>query len=535
MATHRIALEPALESGAYAALDQFAASGSASQSLAGLAAFLAERFSVRLSLDPEVIAGFARDASNLPGRAEGLCRPGNERELAVAMRACFACGVPFTVSGGRSNLTGSATPEGGVVISTSALLAPGGRVDEAGRTVTAPSGVILEDLRQRVRRETCSRLMFPVDPTSRADASVGGALACNASGFTPGEAGTMRAWTEAVDFLLPNGLKVRARRGEFVSSDGAFLLAGPEDERRLPVPRYRRPAIKNAGGPYSSPDGRMDFVDLAVGSEGVFGVIAACTLRLQAAPSSCLDLFFSLAGEEEAVRFLEYMRVMLDGEMSRLSALEYFGVNCRRYMTHGDRLFHGADPVAIYVQAPLGDGAPEQAAEGWLDRIVASGCGIEPDGVKLLDTERDRALFMEARHSMPANSLEVVQRRGTYTLMTDTVVPPEHFREFLRRAHDLLAAQRLDYLSFGHLGDCHLHFMILPEQAQLDDAARAYDRIVAAAAELGGVYSGEHGTGKRKRGDFLRCYGEEAVGELRRCKAAVDPRFLLNRNNVICP
>jgi len=44
---------------------------------------------------------------------------------------------------------------------------------------------------------------------------------------------------------------------------------------------------------------------------------------------------------------------------------------------------------------------------------------------------------------------------------------------------------------------------------------------------------GEHGTGKRKRLDFLRCYGLEAVEQLRRCKAAVDPELLLNRGNVV--
>ncbi|MCK4423671.1 MAG: hypothetical protein KAV18_06330 [Candidatus Omnitrophica bacterium] len=46
-------------------------------------------------------------------------------------------------------------------------------------------------------------------------------------------------------------------------------------------------------------------------------------------------------------------------------------------------------------------------------------------------------------------------------------------------------------------------------------------------------FLGEHGTGKRKRADFLKCYGPEAVEEVRCSKAAVDPDFLLNRNNVI--
>jgi D-lactate dehydrogenase (cytochrome) len=119
--------------------------------------------------------------------------------------------------------------------------------------------------------------------------------------------------------------------------------------------------------------------------------------------------------------------------------------------------------------------------------------------------------------------------------MTDTVVPPERFAEFLSFTHGLLGAKDLDYLSFGHLGDCHLHFTVLPERNQVEDGVAAYDAIVAKSAELGGVYSGEHGTGKRKRKDFLRCYGPEAAEEVRACKAAVDPEMLFSRGNVLEP
>ncbi len=91
----------------------------------------------------------------------------------------------------------------------------------------------------------------------------------------------------------------------------------------------------------------------------------------------------------------------------------------------------------------------------------------------------------------------------------------------------------MEYVAFGHLGDCHLHFTLLPQCDQIEKGVALYDAIVAKSAELGGVYSGEHGTGKRKRRDFLRCYGAGAVEDVRRCKAVVDPGFVLNRGNVI--
>ena len=136
---------------------------------------------------------------------------------------------------------------------------------------------------------------------------------------------------------------------------------------------------------------------------------------------------------------------------------------------------------------------------------------------------------------MPANALEVIKKHGTYTIMTDTVVPPERFAEFLDYTHTLLKTEGIDYLSFGHFGDCHLHFTLLPEQEKLKRAAELYDLFIVKAVELGGVYSGEHGTGKRKRKDFITLYNEAAIKQLKQCKAAIDPDFLINRGNVFVP
>jgi len=49
----------------------------------------------------------------------------------------------------------------------------------------------------------------------------------------------------------------------------------------------------------------------------------------------------------------------------------------------------------------------------------------------------------------------------------------------------------------------------------------------------GNAYSAEHGTGKRKRSDFIKCYGDQGVQSLRKTKSIFDPDFLLNRGNVI--
>jgi D-lactate dehydrogenase (cytochrome) len=535
MSTNRLVLENVLSSEEYAAIDRFCAEHAGIHAIPQLAKFLLEKFDVKLVIDMSIVKGFVADSSNLPGTASAVCRPETERECAIILRACYQAKIPITVSAGRSNLTGSATPHGGVILSTAKMMIPEVKVDEETMTVVTPVGIIVEDLRNLILQQSQNRLMFSVNPTSRADAAIGGALACNASGFTPGDVGAFRNWVESMNFLFPNGKKLTAEKGQYISEKGKFNVVDDNKESEFPVPTYERPKIKNASGPYSSPTGRVDFIDLMIGSEGIFGMVTACRLKLERRPSDYLDIFFSLPSEKQAIACYQYCHDNIPGGVESLSALEYFGVNCRKYMKHDDRLFSGDHQVAIYIQVPLYEKSLDEAAEEWFTFLMNAPeeCGIDENGIMLLTTDRERELFFKSRHSMPANAVEVVQHRGTYTIMTDALVPPEHFAEFLGHTHQLIQSEKLDYLAFGHLGDCHLHFTILPEKDQLERATQIYEDIIAKSAELGGIYSGEHGTGKRKRQDFLRCYGPEGVEQVKHCKAAVDPLFLMNRDNVV--
>lgn len=517
----------------YAGIDEFSKKHNTENSLEKIAEYLHEKFEVDINTDPDIVKGYATDSSNLPGNAVGICRPANEKQCAALFRACFAAGIAITISGGKSNLTGSATPESGIVLTTEKMLEPKVSVDKNAMVATCPVGILLEDFRNEVLQLSNKELEFPVDPTSRAEASIGGALACNASGFTPGESGSFRGWVDSVKFIFPNGYLAKIKRGEYISEGGAFTLKSPDGEIAWPVPDYPRPETKNAGGPFSSSDGIIDLLDLIIGSEGIFGLAVSCTVKLAKKPENILDIFFSLPSETEALQFLAATMEKFNNNLSHLKAFEYFGVNCRKYMKHEEKLFNGDDQVGIYISEPIEGKDELEAAEEWLELLMSAGIDIDEESIMLLDNSKLQEMFMEARHSMPANALEVVQHQGTFTIMTDAVVPHEKFSEFLSATHSRLNEKKLDYLSFGHLGDCHLHFTILPKKEQIEEGVAAYDFVISESARLGGIYSGEHGTGKRKRKDFVKCYGESAVETIKKCKAAIDPNFLFNRGNVI--
>ena len=103
-------------------------------------------------------------------------------------------------------------------------------------------------------------------------------------------------------------------------------------------------------------------------------------------------------------------------------------------------------------------------------------------------------------------------------MITDTIVPPDNFNSFLDYTHLLLQKNNIEYLLFGHLGDCHLHFHLIyntDEQYVIDNL---YRKIIKKSSDLDGVYSAEHGTGKRKHNDFIECFGIKASNKLRRPK-----------------
>src|SRR5205085_686609 len=70
------------------------------------------------STDPEQIARFLRDASNMPGgAAEVVVQPESEEEVREIMRGASSTGTPVTLSAGRTGLSGAAVPMGGIVLS----------------------------------------------------------------------------------------------------------------------------------------------------------------------------------------------------------------------------------------------------------------------------------------------------------------------------------------------------------------------------------------------------------------------------------
>ena len=498
-----------------------------------LANFFSDNYNIDSQTDKDIIKPFTRDWSNIPGgRADLLVRPKTNEECAIILRTCQICKIPITISAGQTNLTGSATPNGGVVLSTSQLKTPEIFVDIHEKSVLAPAGIPLEEMRDEVLRYSNNTLYYPVDPTSRHDAYIGGTLSCNASGFIPGGKGATRYWVKEIELILISGYSLVIKRGDYISDKGKFIIECDNETIIMPIPRYKRPKIKNASGPFSSMNSEIDFIDLIIGSEGIFGMITQCVFSLDSKPKNHLELFLRLENENKAIELHQFLYKKFNHDMSKVTALEYFGYNCQTYMKNKDFLFNNEQEVGLYIQVPVYNDDIDYKTTEWADLLSEFDSNFDLANIIVLNDSTNWKKFFEARHSIPDNALTKTRQLGGISIITDTIVPMGNFKEYLDTIHKKIREYDIEYLLFGHLGDCHLHFHLIPNTQQNDLCLQVYDYMVDLSAQFGGVYSAEHGTGKRKRNDFKKCYGEEAVNMVKQSKLAVDPDLLLNKGNV---
>ena len=485
------------------------------------------------NIDQDIIAPYTNDWSNISGGyADILVRPKVSSECALILKTCEICRIPITISAGQTNLTGSATPFGGIILSTKKLVTSNIIVDKKNKTVQCPTGIPLEKMRSEVLRLSGQKLYYPVDPTSRNDACIGGTISCNASGFVPGHKGATRYWVKEIEFILMNGFSINIKRGEYLSNNGQFHLCCNDKKIVIDIPNYKRPKIKNASGPYSGFNEEIDFIDLIIGSEGIFGMITYCKLNLIDKPIDFLNLFIVLNSEHKATELYDFLNNHFDNDLSKLTAFEYFGYNCQKYMKHRDNFFKNKDDVGVYLQFPIFTDSLDVHIEKWITILTGFDSKINLDNVISLNDSGAWNTFFESRHSIPDNALSKTKQLGGISIITDTIVPRKNFELYLNKVHKKLQTYKIEYLLFGHLGDCHLHFHLIPNKKQGDIALDIYNYMIDLSSKLGGVYSAEHGTGKRKRIDFEKCYGKEAVLMVKEVKRSFDPNLLLNQGNI---
>ncbi len=462
---------------------------------------------VDLITDPAVLEGYLTDASNTRGRADALVRPRSTAEVAEIMRSCQARGVPLTVCAQRTSTTAGPVPDGGILLSME-------RLDRVHGLDDVDGGVILGALQREIE---ASGSLFPPDPTSRNECTVGAAIACNASGARSFRYGPTRPWVSALEIVLPTGEILWADRDTPIPASWPRVSWSP-------------PSIKTAAG-YEPAN---NLLDLMIGQEGTLGVITRARLRLAPLPVGVVSLFAFFPDTPTLLAFVTRAR---DGarrpgvpsEPGALDprALEYFDRACLDLVRSRVPDIPADAQGALFIEV---EHEGEPPLEAWWDALAEGGALV--DHTIVAEDEQGRQRLHAVRHAVPAGVNEQVVRNGMPKIGTDFAVPDAALPEMMRA----YAEVPLPNVLFGHIGDNHLHLNLLPrDPGELAEAKRLYRELALRAVALGGTVSAEHGIGKIKRQLLADMVGPQVLARFHALKAALDPGWILGRGTMLAP
>ncbi|MEP7213203.1 MAG: FAD-binding oxidoreductase [Acidobacteriota bacterium] len=494
---------------------------------------------MQVKTQQEDFQNYLTDASNMPGGHFGkLFIPETADEIAAILKDANETGMPVTVSGARTGTVGGAVPFGGIVISLERLNKINS-IDRDTRTAVVEPGVILGDFQKAVEAEG---MFYPPDPTEWS-CQIGGTVATNASGARSFKYGATREFVRALKIVLASGETLTLRRGENVAAEGLTIGVTTDGGREIAVklPTYERPDVrKNVSGFFV--EAGMDAIDLFIGCEGTLGVITEIELSLLPKPEGFFSGVVFFADEKDLLAFVGDVKADsfalrrsgqdVRGPVIDATLVEYF--DGRSLMFISEKFPEVPDGVsgAIFFEQETTAETEDELLENWNALLEKHNADLERSW--FTTTENDREKMRAFRHALPVAVNERIAKYGQRKVGTDMAVPDDKFPSFLRFYRDTLDASGLDYVIFGHIGDCHLHANILPKDANEAERARhLYGRFIAQAVMLGGTVSAEHGIGKLKSKYLHVMMGERYLNEMAEVKKAFDPKGILGRGNMI--
>ncbi len=455
-----------------------------------------------ISTDADVRLAFARDASGLEMTADAIARPMTIDEVAELLREATANRTHVTPAGAQSSTTGASIVDHGLLLSLRNL----SRIHEVNtdtRTIRVGAGAIVADVR---RAAEAAGLLFTPDPTSEEESTVGGAIACNASGARSLRYGATGPHVRALTVLLANGDTLELRRPALEKNTVGYPVA-------------------------------HDPVEWFVGSEGTLGVVVEAEFALYPLPSQLLGLIVPFAHEADALAFVVAARRSTVVHPRCLEFFDQGAMDIARDAEGSSSWATGATAM-VYVEETGAVEAhdAELPLDEWL--ALAEAHNAMAEDIRVYDSPASQHEARRMRHAVPATMNERGAARrpfGGRKVSTDWAVPYPRLAEALqvaRRFADDAGIPR--GIAYGHAGNGHPHQNFIAQDA---DQLRQIEQVVYATLReviaMGGTVAAEHGIGKLKS-RWLPLQASDAQQRVMRAlKREFDPYGLLAPGNVL--
>ncbi|KAF0110558.1 MAG: FAD linked oxidase-like protein [Rhodospirillaceae bacterium] len=449
--------------------------------------------------DPAGMGPYLREERGLyQGRAAAVVRPATTDEVAAVVVLCAKAGVPLVPQGGNTGLVGGGIPweHGGEIVLSTRRLNRVRAIDPLNYTMTVEAGCVLAEVQAAA---AAAGRLFPLSLAAEGSCCIGGTLATNAGGLNVLHYGTARDLTLGLEVVLPDG---RVWNG---------LRALAKDNTGY--------ALKH----------------LFIGAEGTLGIITAAVLKLFPQPHDVQTALCALPRVENVLTLLSQVRAASGDAVTAFELMARPGLAfCLRHLPGVTDPFACAWPW--YVLMDLSTSNPEAALPAVCESLLETALteGVIGDAV-IARGHRQAAALWRIREGIPE-----AQKHEGGSIKHDISVPVSRVPEFLNRATTAVeeALPGVRVCAFGHVGDGNIHFNLsqppaMAREAFLAEWPRLNQVVHDIVRTMGGSISAEHGIGRLKRTELVRCKDPVEMDLMRRIKQALDPHTLMNPGKVV--
>lgn len=459
---------------------------------------------------------YLKDESMMMGAAESISFPETEAEIGKILQLMRENRTPVTIQGAKTGVVGSAVPLRGHIMNLSHMKKiKSFSISQDGEAlVTVEPGVTLEDLRKAIQRlETPKAFFWPPDP-SELTATVGGIASTNAKGTCYYLYGNTASYIPGIRVMNAKGIVRDVKKGQ----DTLVVNGEPKD-----------------------------LLDVYLGSEGMFGVITAITLRLLPKPGEQWGIGFFFETSENGMSFADKLKATsFQVQGADIAAIEYLDPTIINALEvhHNPRvkLMHtaGSDaPLSAMVYVEI-HGEQEKAIEKIAQYLMvdASKFNSDPDKTWAFsgEPEIDRVRnFLHAADLTVISHIEkarCVDSRIT-KLGLDFSLERNGLKTLVNRLENKLQEENLKACFRGHMGSS-LHVDILPESYEEFVKGKAFwETWVEKYPDALGSAITSYGIGKLKRSIFLKTLSTACLRDLLQLKKQLDQESLWNPGNMI--
>ncbi|HMG95567.1 MAG TPA: FAD-binding oxidoreductase [Gemmatimonadaceae bacterium] len=453
--------------------------------------------SIGLSSDKSVRDAYEADASGLHLVPDLVARPESVDDVIEVVRKAVSDQTPITCAGAQTSTTGASITDKGILLSLLALdrISP---PDEKGRTINVEPGALVGEIK---RTAAAAGLLFAPDPTSEEESTIGGAIACNASGARTFKYGATRRHVRALKVVMASGELIEFRRPDLEKNTVGYAFA-------------------------------HDPIDWFIGSEGTLGIIVEAELSLLPLPHHVVGLAVLFKAERDALNF-----VIATRESPQLSArcIEYFDGSAIEIARSASAGLIPPDATGmVYVEEEISDDLDSTLVR-WMELIETIGTDLEP---LVFDGEARLREARRIRHSIPATMNErgnSFRSSGGRKVSTDWAVPYRRLPEAIETARSLVSEAGIDEpVIYGHAGNGHPHQnFVARDTRELASIEAVVEETLRRVLALGGTVAAEHGIGKIKRRWLPLQMNALQISMMTAVKTALDPLGLLAPGNIL--